>query len=100
LLVKLVGANALAVVMAAVVAARQTGGHPATVMVWAAAFAVLAHAALVVIALRPVHDLETMASRVWRGDYAARFESSAVTDHGVLRLGAMFNLLLDGLAAD
>jgi signal transduction histidine kinase len=58
------------------------------------------HLVLVLIALRPVRDLETAASRVWRGDYGARVKVSAVADQEVLRVGNMFNILLDGLAAD
>ncbi|HEY9228010.1 MAG TPA: ATP-binding protein [Gemmatimonadaceae bacterium] len=56
--------------------------------------------ALTMIALRPIRDLETTVSRVWAGDFGARVERSAVADDEVLRVGAMFNLLLDGLAAD
>jgi signal transduction histidine kinase len=64
-------------------------------------FAVLVlHLVVVAVALRPIQDLEGVASRVWKGDFGARVEQSAVADHQVLRVGAMFNLLLDGLAAD
>ena len=58
------------------------------------------HLVVIGIALRPIQDLEAVASRVWKGDFAARVEQSAVADDQVLRVGAMFNLLLDGLATD
>jgi signal transduction histidine kinase len=58
------------------------------------------HLSLVLVALRPIHDLEVVASRVWQGDYGARVERSSIADREVLRVGSMFNLLLDGLASD
>lgn len=61
---------------------------------------VAAHLALVIIALRPIRDLEDVASRLWHGDFGARVERSRVADHEVLRIGSMFNILLDGLASD
>src|SRR5262249_25781030 len=39
-------------------------------------------------------------TRVWQGDFGARVSPSVVADNEVLRVGAMFNLLLDGLSAD
>ena len=58
------------------------------------------HLVLVFVALRPIRDLEGVASRVWQGDYGARVERSNVADREVLRVGSMFNILLDGLASD
>jgi signal transduction histidine kinase len=58
------------------------------------------HLGLALIALRPIRDLETVASHVWNGNYGVRVERSAVADQEVLRVGSMFNILLDGLAAD
>ena len=37
---------------------------------------------------------------MWNGNYGARVERSAVADREVLRVGSMFNILLDGLVAD
>jgi signal transduction histidine kinase len=54
----------------------------------------------VFIALRPIRDLDETASRVWDGDLGARVSQSAVADDDVLRVGAMFNILLDSLATD
>ena len=62
--------------------------------------AILAYVALVIVALRPVNDLESVATRVWLGDYGARVASSATADADVVRIGSMFNILLDGLSAD
>lgn len=99
LVAKLVGAN-LGVV-AVLTAAWIASGAVPNVEVLLAIFAVLVlHLVAVAVALRPIQDLEAVASRVWKGDFGARVEQSAVADDEVLRVGAMFNLLLDGLATD
>jgi signal transduction histidine kinase len=96
---KLAGANLL--VVAVLVAAWRNGGgeldHRVLIVI---AGVVLLHLALVVVALRPIRDLEDVASRVWSGDYGARVERSMVADNQVLRVGSMFNILLDSLASD
>jgi signal transduction histidine kinase len=96
---KLAGANLL--VVAVLVSAWINGGgelsHRTLLIV---ASVVLLHLALVFIALRPIRDLEAVASRLWRGDYGARVERSMVADQEVLRVGSMFNILLDSLASD
>lgn len=61
---------------------------------------IVAHLVLVIVALRPIRDLEDVAGRVWQGDFGARVERSLVADQDVLRIGSMFNILLDGLATD
>jgi hypothetical protein len=99
LVAKLVGAN-LGVV-AVLTAAWVASGAVLNAEVLLAILAVLVlHLVVIGIALRPIQDLEAVASRVWKGDFAARVEQSAVADDQVLRVGAMFNLLLDGLVAD
>jgi len=96
---KLVGAN-LGVV-AVLTAAWVASGAVMNADVLLAIVAVLVlHLVVIAIAIRPIQDLEEVASRVWSGDFGARVEQSAVADDQVLRVGAMFNLLLDGLAAD
>jgi nitrate/nitrite-specific signal transduction histidine kinase len=55
---------------------------------------------LAAIALLPLRGIETVASRVWRGDFGARVGSSPVADRDMKRIGTTFNLLLDGLVAD
>src|SRR4051812_26896704 len=106
LLVKVVGANLLSISIAAMLWSALTSGglvvaHSLVLgAVLSVALVATVHFALVVIALHPVRDLEAVAARVWAGDYGARVEGSAVADHDVLRVGAMFNLLLDGLKED
>ena len=100
LVVKLVGANALALLIMAG-AWIYLDLHVNEVFVWEfVAASMLAHVVLVIIALGPVHDLEKLAAKVWGGDYAARFMDSSVADAEVVRVGTMFNTLLDGLKAD
>ena len=100
LVVKLVGASALALtVMAAAWVFLDPHVNP-TLVAGIATAALLGHVVLVIIALGPVHDLEKLAAKVWDGDYAARFIDSSVADEEVVRVGAMFNSLLDGLSAD
>jgi signal transduction histidine kinase len=97
LVVKVVGAN-LAVV-ALLIAALGTG-RSVLVTAVVVTLLVLAHLAAVLVALRPVRDLEVAAKRVWHGDYGVRVDRSLVADHEVLRVGSMFNILLDSLASD
>ena len=101
LAIKLVGANA-AVLAAISVWVLGRGAASTSDLVALAVFtaAVAAHAALVLIALRPIRDLENAASRVWYGDFGARVERSSVADRGVMRVGSMFNILLDDVASD
>ena len=96
---KLTGANLLvvALLLATWVAA---GGSLNGVVALIVAGVVGLHLTLVLVALRPIRDLEIVAARVWQGDYAARVERSRIADREVLRIGSMFNLLLDGLASD
>lgn len=99
LAVKLVGANLL--VVAILLASWFMAGGPLNRVVVVILSAVIAlHLGLVLVALRPVRDLEAVASRVWGGDFGARVERSSVADNEVLRVGAMFNILLDGLESD
>jgi signal transduction histidine kinase len=100
LVVKLVGANALALLIMASAWIYLDAAVHRTLVLAIAAGALLAHVVLVIIALGPVHDLEKLAAKVWGGDYAARFRDSSVADEEVVRVGTMFNTLLDGLSAD
>jgi signal transduction histidine kinase len=99
LVVKVVGANLFVVVV--LIATSLRVGGVITAGVWLAIAAALAiHLVLVLIALRPIRDLDATASRVWGGDLGARVSRSAVADEDVLRVGSMFNILLDSLATD
>jgi signal transduction histidine kinase len=98
---KLLGANAVILATAAVVVwlapARVTWS---ALGLAAAAFvaSALVNVALVRLALRPLHELERTARRVWEGDLGARAEPSALADRDMARLLSTFNLLLDGLS--
>src|SRR3954471_16087458 len=100
LVVKLVGANALALlVLAGAWMYLDFDIHRGLVLTIMST-ALIIHLVLVIVALAPVHDLEKLAAKVWGGDYAARFRDSSVADEEVVRVGTMFNTLLDGLTAD
>ena len=99
LVIKLLGANALALAIALgytfISSTHSIWGVVLVVTVAMAVFGLLA-----AIALLPLRSIETVASRVWRGDFGARVGSSAVADRDMKRVGTTFNLLLDGLVAD
>ena len=99
LAVKLVGANVavITVLLAVWVGATHRSG---TMLIGGMLVAVALHVVLVLIALRPIRDLEAVAARVWQGDFGARVERSTIADQEVLRIGSMFNILLDGLVSD
>lgn len=100
LVMKLLGANALALTVMGGAWTYFDLQVSRMVVLGVVMVALLAHLVLVIVALRPVHDLEKLAAQVWRGDYGARFRGSAVADERVMRVGTMFNTLLDGLSAD
>ncbi|HEY4131493.1 MAG TPA: sensor histidine kinase [Gemmatimonadaceae bacterium] len=99
LVAKLAGANVLVIALLVGVWLAQ-GGVLSTIALTIIVAAIGVQLALVFIALGPIHDLERVASRIWRGDFGARVEKSLVADQEVLRIGSMFNILLDGLASD
>ena len=100
---KLAGANLL-VLLVALVALVTAAGRPdhldAYIVGAALALGLLVNTLLVRAALRPVWELERVASRVWAGDFGARVPGSAVADREMTRVGRTFNLLLDSLAED
>jgi signal transduction histidine kinase len=99
LVAKLVGANLFVVGLLTSVW-FVAGGPINTVVIVTLAVVICVHLALALIALRPIRDLEAVAAHVWNGNYGVRVERSVVADREVLRVGSMFNILLDGLAAD
>ena len=101
LVIKLLGANALAlaIVVAVVYALAPVGPSDLGVIV-AAVVAMATFGVLAAIALLPLRGIEVVASRVWRGDFGARVDASPVADRDIKRIGTTFNLLLDGLVAD
>lgn len=103
LLGKLLGANALIVLIAAMVirfTAPPQSPQQLTVMAVAFFVAVGVNLLLVWLALRPVHDLEAIAERLYRGDLNARVPSSPLADLHIARTGVMLNNLLDTLVAE
>ncbi len=105
LVAKIAGANALIVVAGlltgfSVVNRTEADARLMIVLAVALAGALVINVALVLIALRPLDDLETTAQRIWRGDLEARVPRSAVADRDMLRIGGALNVLLDGLTTD
>jgi signal transduction histidine kinase len=99
LVVKLTGANLSVVALIAVICSV-TGEHSSLAFYSMIAAVVVLHGVAVYVALRPIRDLEGVASRIWHGDFGARVEQSPLADSEVLRIGSMFNILLDGLVSD
>lgn len=103
LLGKLLGANAIIIVLAAAVIRLETVPEtPEQLVIMTAAFfvAVAVNLTLVWLALRPLQALEGVAERLWRGDLDARVPSSPLADAHMERTGTMLNSLLDALAAE
>jgi signal transduction histidine kinase len=103
--VKLVGANALIVAVAAIGVAH-AAHHDDEFRLLAGSFfgALLAsialNIALVILALRPLRALENAAAEVWRGNTAARVPESMLADRDMTRVGHTINLLVDALVQD
>lgn len=103
LLGKLLGANAIIVVLAAAVirlSAMPDSPDQVTVLTIAFFVAVAVNLVLVWLALRPVHALEGVAEQLWRGELDARVPASPLADAHMARTGVMLNSLLDALAAE
>lgn len=101
---KIAGANAL-IVTAAVLVAVIAGMVGQDSRLWLLLLASLGlglfvNAVLVLIALRPLKELEQTARSVWQGELDARVPTSLVADAGIQRVGNTLNVLLDGLMAD
>lgn len=101
---KIAGANALIVTVATLIAAfgGMVGQDPKLWLLLLASLALglVVNVILVVIALRPLKDLEQTARSVWQGELDARVPASLVADAGIQRVGSTLNVLLDGLMAD
>jgi signal transduction histidine kinase len=103
LLLKLAGANALIVVvawMAAYIEQRADDWRLLVVLGAALAAGMAVNLVLVVIALRPIKELEATAARVWKGDLGARVPWSAVADPGIERLSVALNFMIETLSLD
>ena len=101
---KIAGANAL-IVSAAVLVAHFSGMVGQDSRLWlllltSLGLGLIVNAVLVMIALRPLKELEHTARSVWQGHLDARVPASFVADAGIQRVGNTLNVLLDGLMAD
>jgi signal transduction histidine kinase len=98
---KLIGAHLLSLGLVVGVLFALVGVRPTALLVAAVAIlATMLFGVLAAVALLPLRGIEAVASRVWRGDFGARVDSSPVADRNIKRIGNTFNLLLDGLLAD
>jgi signal transduction histidine kinase len=102
---KLVGANALIVIVTMVTAIAVHGSGPRdaellTILAMALVGSFAVNLALVIVALRPLRALEGTAERVRRGDLDARVPASPLADRDLRRVGDAFNVVLDHLIAD
>jgi signal transduction histidine kinase len=102
LVLKLVGAN-LVIALATVIAAMVTYGttladsRVVTLLIGALVIAQVVNAALVILALHPLHSLEDAAERIVSGDTRARVPYSPLADRDIARTGRALNQLLDEL---
>ena len=102
---KMAGANAIIVVAATAAALAVHGGAAGDARVLvilglALGGSLVVNVTLVIIALRPLGDLEATARRIWQGDFDARVPTSILADAHVARIGGTLNVLLDGLTSD
>jgi signal transduction histidine kinase len=102
LVAKLIGANVIIVASAVLLQALAFQGRRAEVVtvITGLAFALLVNLLLVRLALRPIVELEELASRVSHGDFDARGEASLFADKDLAGLRNTVNDLLDSLAAE
>ena len=112
LVLKLLGANALLVLLAVALSAAvavlffDVGERTVALLLFALITAVgLAvtiplQLALLRVALEPIAALEAAAKRVESGDYTARVAVSPLADPNLARLGTVFNRLLESVGKD
>ncbi|HTR77816.1 MAG TPA: sensor histidine kinase [Gemmatimonadaceae bacterium] len=101
LAVKIIGAHALVVgLLGGMLVFAPSAGWSGGEALAAVGTGLLVYVGLVLLALKPVNDIERVAARVWKGDLAARVAESAVAGTEVLRIGSMFNALLDQVMAE
>ncbi len=104
LAVKLAGAQLLVVALGACVVIasgwRPSDSWELAHLVIAATIGIPVTIALVVLALRPLHQLEYTAQRIGDGDYTARVPDMLLADPAMKRLAVIFNAVLDQLTED
>jgi signal transduction histidine kinase len=96
---KLLGANAILIAGAALVWVLEQRAA-AAVLGATLVVSILVNQYLVRLALAPLKQLETTASRVVHGDIDARVAQSPIADRDIARIGTALNMLLDSLVAD
>lgn len=102
---KLLGANLLVAVIALAapfiaITPTETARESLVVAVAAVLFSIVANVILVMVALRPLRELERTAERVWAGDFSVRARPSQSEDVELGRVRSALNLLLDGMHND
>lgn len=104
LLAKLAGANLLIVAsaMVGVLIERRlpVPGNAVSILGIALGASLIVNLALVYVALRPLSDLESTASRLTAGDMEARVPASVLADRDIARVGSTLNALLDRITED
>lgn len=100
LLAKIIGANALLLVMALVVHELSPGGSVAIELGIVLVLNLLISGILAWLALRPVAELELTAERVSSGDFTARVQQSPLADRDILKLSSTMNRLLERVESD
>lgn len=100
LLAKIVGANALLLVMALLVHELFPGGSIVAELVIVLVLNLVVSGILAWLALRPVAELELTAERVSSGDFTARVQHSPLADRDILKLSTTMNRLLERVESD
>jgi signal transduction histidine kinase len=104
LLSKVAGANLLIVVSALIGVAVERRlsipGSVVSILGIALGASLIVNLVLIYVALRPLSDLESTATRVIAGDMEARVPASVLADRDMARVGTTFNVLLDRLTED
>ncbi len=104
LLAKLAGANLIIVVSALTAVAIErrldVPGNVVSILGAALAASLVVNLVLVYVALRPLSDLETTATKVSEGDTEARVPTSVLADRDMARVGTTLNALLDRMTED
>jgi signal transduction histidine kinase len=103
LVLKVVGANGVIVAVALVLVGKGLWGEDQgelLVVLAALAIASVVNLILVSLALSPIAELERVARRVSRGEFAIRAARSLIADPQLANLTETINALLDSLAAE
>ena len=105
MLAKIAGANLVLLIVATATVIDVQGGALARLGdVWlviaAVVVALVINTTLVILAVRPLHVIESTVDRIWQGDFSARVPVSRLADRDAARMARTFNMLLDSIVAD